>query len=70
MSRPPKYDELHLQNVATLINDQGLLKKDAIVEAGFSDTSQYYHTLRRLQKKEKITIVPNPKISYNKVSFI
>jgi len=54
MSRPPKYTIEDIKKVHHLMNKEALNKRQAIKKAGFSDSSLYYNTLKRLRVKEFI----------------
>ena len=54
MSKTVKYTELHVHNVHELMNNENLNKGETIKKAGFTDSSLYYTTMKRLGIKENI----------------
>lgn len=52
--KPPKHTEKDIMTVYYYVNNKGLTKRQAIKKAGFSDSSVFYNTLRRLDIREKI----------------
>lgn len=46
-----KYTLAHIEAMENYVNNEGLSKRDAIKKAGFSDSSCYYLTLKRLKIK-------------------
>ena len=56
MTRKPKYTIEDIQTVHKGMNEKGLSKREAIKKAGFSDSSVYYHAVKRLNVLEKIVL--------------
>lgn len=54
MGRKKKYTIEHVRKVKEFINNNNVSKKKAIEMAGFSDSSSYYLTVKRLKLKEQL----------------
>lgn len=49
-----KYTIDHIKEVQLLVNKKGITKRQAISQVGFSDSSMYYNTLKRLRLEETL----------------
>ncbi len=64
MTRTSKYTIKPIEKVKYYMNVEELTKRQAIKKAGFSDSSIYYTTLKRLRLRENLTLVGSQRVSF------
>tara|TARA_R110000796_G_scaffold250499_1_gene379551 strand:- start:285 stop:476 length:192 start_codon:yes stop_codon:yes gene_type:complete len=58
MGRKVKYTEAHINRVKYFVNKERMTQQEAICAAGFSDSSVFYLTLKRLGLMKELNFVP------------